>query len=259
MISWHQVRVTYNGSFTVGPIELDVASGEWVALIGPNGAGKSTLLRTAVGRVPYQGEISLGGSQGRAGIDIAWMPQRPSLPDEMTVADYALLGRTPYVGFLQSEGLADLQATHAALERLDLVRLSHRRLRTLSGGEAQRVVLARALAQESPVLLLDEPTSSLDIGHAVEVLELIDSLRIGRGLTVVTAIHDLTLAERFADRLVLMSGGQAVAEGTGREVLTPGNITTHYGPGVEVIDRGGRPTVIPSRETKPDDTPDASN
>jgi iron complex transport system ATP-binding protein len=175
----------------------------------------------------------------------------------MTVADYALLGRTPYLGFLQAEGQADLTATQAALERLDLVQLYHRRLGTLSGGEAQRVVLARALAQESPVLLLDEPTSSLDVGHAVEVLELIDSLRRDRGLTVVTAIHDLTLAERFADRLLLMSGGQAVVEGNGPTVLTPENIMRHYGRGVEVIDHGGRPTVIPSRD-KPDDSANPS-
>jgi iron complex transport system ATP-binding protein len=257
MITWSRVRVTYNGSFAVGPIDLNVASGEWVALIGPNGAGKSTLLRTAVGRVPFEGEVSLGGTPSRPGIDIAWMPQRPNLPDEMTVADYALLGRTPYLGFLQAEGQADLTATQAALERLDLVQLYHRRLGTLSGGEAQRVVLARALAQESPVLLLDEPTSSLDVGHAVEVLELIDSLRRDRGLTVVTAIHDLTLAERFADRLLLMSGGQAVVEGTGPTVLTPANIMRHYGRGVEVIDHGGRPTVIPSRD-KPDDSANPS-
>lgn len=258
MISWHQVRVSYNGSFTVGPIDLDVAGGEWVALIGPNGAGKSTLLRTAVGRVPHDGEVRLASSLSRPGIDIAWMPQRPNLPDEMTVVDYALLGRTPHIGFLQSEGTADLAATQAALERLELVQLSHRRLRTLSGGEAQRVVLARALAQESPVLLLDEPTSSLDMGHAVEVLELIDSLRHDRGLTVVTAIHDLTLAERFADRLLLMSGGRAVIEGPGAVVLTPENILAHYGQGVEVIDHAGRPTVIPSRGTQ-DDIPNPSN
>lgn len=249
MIYWNGVKVAYNGSFVVGPIDLEVDKGEWVALIGPNGAGKSTLLRTAVGRVPYLGEVSLGGLQGRPGIDIAWMPQRPNLPDEMTVADYTLLGRTPYLGFFQSEGASDFAAAQAALERLDLMGLSHRRLGTLSGGEAQRVVLARALAQESPVLLLDEPTSSLDLGHAVEVLDLIDSLRLDRGLTVVTAIHDLTLAERFADRLLLMAGGQAIVEGTGREVLTQANITTHYGAGVQVIDQGGRPTVIPSRKT----------
>lgn len=252
MIRWNRVRVAYNGSFVVGPIDLEVGSGEWVALIGPNGAGKSTLLKSAIGSVPFSGEVSLGSAPRRLGIDIAWMPQRPTLPDEMTVAEYALLGRTPHLRYLQSERAIDFAATESALGRLDLQSLSHRRLRTLSGGEAQRVVLARALAQESPVLLLDEPTSSLDLGHAVDVLELIDSLRLHGGLTVVTAIHDLTLAERFADRLVLMASGQIVAEGSGKDVLTPEVLRRHYGAGVSVVSHDDRPTVIPRRNRKND-------
>jgi iron complex transport system ATP-binding protein len=248
VIRWDGVSVDYNGGFSVGPVDLEVAGGEWVALIGPNGAGKSTILRAAVGGVDHDGEVLFGNGARRPGIDVAWMPQRPNLPDEMTVADYALLGRTPYLGYLQSERSVDFEATEAALRQLDLLGLASRQLGTLSGGEAQRVVLARALAQESPVLLLDEPTSSLDMGHAVEVLELIDSLRLDRGLTVVTAIHDLTLAERFADRLILMSRGKVVAEGKGEEVLTPELLRAHYGRGVVVVVQDGRPTVIPSRE-----------
>ena len=252
MIRWEQVRVAYNGSFVVGPIDLEVKNGEWVALIGPNGAGKSTLLKSAVGGLEFSGRVSLGGAPRRLGLDIAWMPQRPTLPDEMTVGEYALLGRTPHLRYLQTEGAHDFAATRAALDRLDLGALSHRRLRTLSGGEAQRVVLARALAQESPVLLLDEPTSSLDMGHAVDVLELLDDLRLKGKLTVVTAIHDLTLAERFADRLVLMANGQIVSEGSGGEVLTFDNLRRHYGNGVSVVSHQGRPTVIPRRSGEPE-------
>lgn len=247
MIRWDQVRVAYNGSFVVGPIDLEVGNGEWVALIGPNGAGKSTLLKSAVGGVDFSGAVSLGGEARRLGLDIAWMPQRPTLPDEMTVGEYALLGRTPHLRYLQSERSSDIEATESALARLDLQKLTHRRLRTLSGGEAQRVVLARALAQQSPVLLLDEPTSSLDLGHAVDVLELIDELRVEGGLTVVTAIHDLTLAERFADRLVLMAEGKIITEGSGAEVLVPQALLDHYGAGVSVVIHDGRPTVIPKR------------
>jgi iron complex transport system ATP-binding protein len=253
MIRWQGVRVAYNGSFAVGPIDLQVASGEWVAIIGPNGAGKSTLLKAGAAGLEHEGQVTLGAAAGKRGLDVAWMPQRPTLPDEMTVSQYALLGRTPHLGYLQSEGAADFEATENALRRLDLASLSHRKLRTLSGGEAQRVVLARALAQESPVLLLDEPTSSLDLGHAVEVLELIDALRRDRGLTVVTAIHDLTLAERFADRLVLMAGGIIIEEGTGREVLTASILAAHYGRGLDVIDHHGRPTVVPIRKNHTDD------
>lgn len=247
MIRWDSVEITYEGGFRVGPVDITVASGEWAALIGPNGAGKSTLLRAAIGTVAHGGEVSFGNGQRRPGFDIAWMPQRPTLPEEMRVADYALLGRTPYLGYLQSERSVDFAATAAALQRLDLLDLADRALGTLSGGEVQRVVLARALAQESPVLLLDEPTSSLDLGHAVEVLDLIDSLRRDRGLTVVTAIHDLTLAERFADRLILMSRGLVVADGDGNSVLTADLLREHYGAGVEVVVQDGRPTVIPRR------------
>lgn len=252
MIRWDSVQVIYGGGFVVGPIDLEVDGGEWVALIGPNGAGKSTLLRAAIGEVDHTGNVAFGNGNRRPGIDVAWMPQRPTLPEEMTVADYALLGRTPYLGYLQSERLVDYEATSSALDRLDLTAISHRTLGTLSGGEAQRAVLARSLAQESPVLLLDEPTSSLDVGHAVEVLELIDNLRLDRGLTVVTAIHDLTLAERFADRLVLMSEGSVVAAGNGPEVLTQENLVDHYGHGVEVIEHEERPTVIPKRQSRPE-------
>jgi iron complex transport system ATP-binding protein len=253
MIRWEAVRVAYNGSFVVGPIDLQVASGEWAAIIGPNGAGKSTLLKAGAAGLEHEGRVTIGGGAGKRGLDVAWMPQRPMLPDEMTVSSYALLGRTPHLGYLQSEGKADFEATENALRRLDLAGLAGRKLSTLSGGEAQRVVLARALAQESPVLLLDEPTSSLDLGHAVEVLELIDALRRDRGLTVVTAIHDLTLAERFADRLVLMAGGRVIDEGTGRQVLSASNLASHYGPGLDVIDHHGRPTVVPIRMNNPDD------
>ena len=252
MIRWDGVEVSYPG-FSVGPVSLEVASGEWLALIGPNGAGKSTLLRAAIGAVAHQGDVSFGNGARRPGIDVAWMPQRPTMPEEMTVLDYALLGRTPHLGLWRSESRVDYQATEAALRRLDLVELADRSLGTLSGGEAQRVVLARALAQEAPVLLLDEPTSSLDLGHAVEVLELIDDLRTDRRLTVVTAIHDLTLAERFADRLVLIASGVVVAEGSGRDVLTANLLREHYGRGVVVVSQDGRPTVVPRRASSDDE------
>jgi iron complex transport system ATP-binding protein len=247
VISWRDVVVSFDGVTVVGPLTLRVGDGEWVGLIGPNGAGKSTLLKAAVGIVAHQGSVDLGGPERRAGTDIAWMPQRPLLPDEMNVGNYVLLGRTPHLGYLGSEGRNDLESVGRAIERLDLVQLSDRALSTLSGGEAQRAVLARALAQEAPVLLLDEPTSSLDIGHALEVLEILDWLRHNEGLTVVTALHDLTLAGRFADRLVLLDKGKLVAEGSAFEVLTEDTLIPSYGPGIRVVTNGDGPTVIPTR------------
>ena len=247
MISWRDVSVSFDGVTVVGPLDLTAGDGEWIGLIGPNGAGKSSLLKAAVGVVSHDGIIEGGGGERKVGTDIAWMPQRPLLPDEMNVANYVLLGRTPHLGYLGSETSHDLDSVQRAIERLDLVDLADRPLSTLSGGEAQRAVLARALAQEAPVLLLDEPTSSLDIGHALEVLEILDELRRIDGLTVVTALHDLTMAGRFADRLVLLNKGHVVAEGSAAAVLTEENLIPSYGPGIRVVTNGDGPTVIPTR------------
>ncbi|MFZ0626974.1 MAG: ABC transporter ATP-binding protein [Acidimicrobiia bacterium] len=247
MIGWHEVSVSFGQRVVLGPIDIEVADGEWLALIGPNGAGKSTMLKAAAGIVPHSGSVHLGGAKARIGLDIAWMPQRPHLPDEMNVANYVLLGRTPHVTYFGSESQADIRSARTAIERLGLGDFAERPLATLSGGEAQRAVLARALAQEAPVLLLDEPTSSLDIGHAIEVLELVDQLRRQMGLTVVTAIHDLTLAGRFARRLVMLADGQVVADGSPVTVLTEERLVPHYGAGIRVISDGDGPSVIPTR------------
>lgn len=247
MIVWSGVEVAYDGRRVLGPIDLEASNGEWVGLIGANGAGKTTLLRTAVGIAPHTGSVSLGGRAKRPGLDIAWMPQRPHLPEEMGVADYVMLGRTPHLGYLAAETKHDVEVVSRSLDKLDLTPFARRQLGTLSGGEAQRVVLARALAQEAPVLLLDEPTASLDVGHAVEVLDVVDDLRRREGLTVVMAAHDLTLAGRYVDRLLLLSDGLLVAEGSPVEVLTEENLTAHYGAGMKVIDDPDGPVVVPVR------------
>lgn len=249
MISWDGVEVSYGARAVLGPVSVDVADGEWVGLIGPNGAGKTTLLKTAVGVVPHRGKVSFGGYEPRPGLDVAWMPQRPRMPDDMGVADYVMLGRTPHLGYLAAESPRDLGTVRLALEKLGLLDFARRPLSTLSGGEAQRAVLARALAQEAPVLLLDEPTASLDVGHAVEVLEVVDELRRQERLTVVSAAHDLTLAGRYADRLVLLSGGRVVAEGDPASVLTEQNLKDHYGAGIRVLDDADGPIVVPVRNS----------
>lgn len=250
MIEWRSVQVAYDGLRVLGPVDLEVSEGEWLGLIGPNGAGKTTLIKTAVGVVSHEGDVSFGERPRRRGLDVAWMPQRPHLPDEMGVADYVMLGRTPHLGFLAAETKHDIDAVYLALEKLDMLTFARRPLGTLSGGEAQRAVLARALAQEAPVLLLDEPTASLDVGHAVEVLDVIDQLRRDEGLTVVTAAHDLTLAGQYSDRLVLIDSGTIVADGTPVEVLTESRLKAHYGAGIRVVaDRAG-PIVVPMRRSR---------
>lgn len=247
MIRWENVSVTYGSTRVLGPLSLRVGDGEWMGLIGPNGAGKSTMLKAALGAVEHAGAVSLSHGVRRAGLDIAWMPQRPQMPDEMTVSDYVLLGRTPHIGYLGSESETDLEAVESALDKLGLIDFSSRQLATLSGGEAQRAVLARALAQEAPVLLLDEPTANLDIGHALDVLEVVDDVRQAEGLTVITAVHDLTLAGRFADRLVLLADGVVKGDGPPEDVLTEELLRTHYGRGVSVIQDRDGPTVVPTR------------
>jgi iron complex transport system ATP-binding protein len=249
--------VTLDGARILDRVDLTVAAGEWVTIIGPNGAGKSTLLRAVGGLLPHTGEVSLFGTPNarlrrreRARL-VATVVQSPTVPSGMAVLEYVLLGRTPYIPPLGRESAADVAAAHAVLGQLDLAGFADRRLVTLSGGERQRVYLARALAQGAGLLLLDEPTSSLDIGHQQDVLELVDRLRRERGLTVVATMHDLSVAGEYADRLVLLAGGRVAAAGTPREVLTADLLATHYQARVRIIDGEHGPLVVPVRAAAP--------
>jgi iron complex transport system ATP-binding protein len=248
-LALERVRVELGGRAVVDGVSLVVEPGEWVTLIGPNGAGKTTLLRAVAGLVGHCGRITLDGQElsqlGRREVArrVAVVPQVPLMPAGMTVHEYVLLGRTPYVSYVGRESRRDVSAAGQALARLDLDDLAARQLGTLSGGERQRAVLARALAQEAPLLLLDEPTSALDAGRQQEALELIDALRLDAGLTVLAAMHDLTLAGQYASRLLLLSSARIVAQGAPAEVLTEPLIAEHYGARVRVLDGA----VIPVR------------
>jgi iron complex transport system ATP-binding protein len=253
VIALDGVSVTLGGAPVLDDVTASVDDGEWVGVIGPNGAGKTTLLRVVAGLVPHGGTIELGGravsamKRRRLSRCVALVPQDPLMPKEMTVAEYVLLGRTPYVPYLGSESRSDLEAVGRALDRLDLQALANRRLGTLSGGERQRAVLARALAQGTAVLLLDEPTSALDVGRQQQVLEFVDRLRAEQRLTVLSAMHDLTLAGQFADRLLLLDRGAVVADGPPRDVLTEARLAAHYGATVRVIDDEAGLAVVPRR------------
>ncbi|MEV0713845.1 ABC transporter ATP-binding protein [Asanoa sp. NPDC050611] len=252
-IEVRDLHVTLGRTPILRGIDLSVAPGEWVAVIGPNGAGKSTLLRAIGGLLPAGGAVALVGTpierlrrRARART-VATVAQSPVVPPGMSVFDYVLLGRTPFVSLLGRESAADLAAVRALLDRLDLTGFGDRELDTLSGGERQRVFLARALAQEPSLLLLDEPTSALDIGHQQEVLELVDTLRRDQGLTVVATMHDLSIAGGYADRLVLLTDGVVVAAGTAREVLTEEILSRFYRARVRVVDGVDGPLVVPYR------------
>jgi cobalamin transport system ATP-binding protein len=248
------VSVSYESEVVVSNFDLRVGSGEWIALIGPNGAGKTTILRAVARLVAYTGSIRIGDeaitelSGRQLARRVAMVLQNPSMPAGMTVSQYVLLGRSPHLAYFGKEGRQDQRIVAGILQRLSLERLAARPLDHLSGGERQRAAIARALAQQAPVLLVDEPTSSLDMGRQQEVLELIDGLRAEQGLTVIAAMHDLTLAGQYAHRLALLVAGKLVAVGAPAEVLTEPAIADHYQAQVRILQMNGAGrAVIPIR------------
>jgi iron complex transport system ATP-binding protein len=247
------LTVSLDGTPILHGVSCAVGSGGWLGLIGPNGAGKTTLLRAAAGLIGYGGHVLLDGAELRSVASrarlIAYVPQEPVLPPDMTVGEYVLLGRTPYLSYLGGPGRHDRDAAGSAMDRLQLTVFAERRLASLSGGERKRAVLARALAQEPAVLLLDEPTASLDIGHQQQVLELVDDLRTSSGLTVLSTLHDLTTAGQYADQLVLMHEGRIEAAGDAASVLTQERIARVYAARVSVrVQPDGSTAVTPVRE-----------
>jgi iron complex transport system ATP-binding protein len=217
-------------------LDLELARGSWLAVIGPNGAGKTTLLRTLAGlRAPDEGAIELEGTP----LDrwtprlrarrIAWLPQHHPPWTDPTAFDLVLLGRTPHLGAFGAPGPADRDRAREALARVDATALAERRIASLSGGERQRVMLARMLASDAELLVLDEPTASLDVGHALRLLATCERL-VADGVTIVTALHDLELARRRATAVACLTGRDAeVVLGSPDEVLVPSVIGPAFG------------------------------
>jgi iron complex transport system ATP-binding protein len=254
VISFDRVGVRYGTAQALAEVSEQVPAGQWLGVIGRNGTGKSTLLRAAARLVGHEGTITIGGQptagMGRRALArlIAYVPQLPELPPDMTTLDYVLLGRTPHIGYLRTESHADREICAGLLGRMDLAPMEGRTLGTLSGGELQRAVLARALAQDAPVLLLDEPTSALDLGRRVAALELVDELRRERSLTVLSVVHDLTLAGQFADRLLLLDDGRVAVAGDPASVLRDDVLARHFGGALHVlITPEGERVVVSSR------------
>lgn len=251
MLELESVGVRLGGSAVLRDVSLRVEPGGFFGVIGPNGAGKSTLVRAIAGLVAHDGTIRVAGhtphqlGARRWARLVAYVPQRPVLPPAMTVTDYVLLGRSPHHGYLGAETARDRAVTGAVLERLDLSGFAARALADLSGGEVQRVVLARALAQEAPLLLMDEPTTGLDLGHSQLVLALAGELRRERSLCVLCTLHDLTLAGQHADELLLLHDGLPVASGAPDEVLTVANLARYFDATVEILAGTDGPVVAP--------------
>jgi iron complex transport system ATP-binding protein len=247
------LSAAYGRTRVLDGVRFTVEPGGWLAVIGPNGSGKSTLLRSVLGLQRHEGQVRIDGvpATGMARRDrarlLAYAPQRPVLPEGISTLEYVTLGRTPHRPLLAAPRRIDREVVADVLQRLDLAPMADRLVATLSGGEQQRAVLARALAQRPRVLMLDEPTAALDLGHAQQVLDLLDRLRRQDGLTVVSTLHDLTLAGQYADRLTLLADGRVVAEGTPAQVLTPEALAAHYGARAQVVSGPHGPAVLPVR------------
>jgi len=229
VIEAHDLTVGYGTRSVLERVNLALRRGEVTALIGPNGSGKSTLLRTLVRLLqPTGGSVLLDGqainelSTREVARQMAALPQQPEVPAGLTVVELVEQGRYPHRGPLQTFGVADREAVNRALEETGMTAFQNRALDELSGGERQRAWIALALAQDTPILLLDEPTTFLDLGHQFEVLELIGRLRARNGLTVVLVLHDINQAARHADRIVALDQGAIVADGPPAEVITQG-------------------------------------
>ncbi len=242
MLKIEKLSVSYGKRRVLLSVSLEVQSGQVLALIGPNGAGKSTLVRAVSGVIPLQ-----AGKVAADGVDLlslpvmqrarhlAVVPQAVSMPPAFTVWETVLLGRTPYLNFLGHVSEKDEEIARLSLERVDALALSERQVGELSGGEQQRVLLARALTQSTPILFLDEPTVHLDLQHQVSLMQTICKLAHTDNLAVLVALHDLNLAARYAERVVLLVAGEVKAAGSAREVLTPDLISAAYHLPVRVV------------------------
>ncbi len=219
------LAVTIDGTSIMHDVSFVVAPGETIGLIGPNGSGKSTLMRCIAGVQEYEGAILLDGQDVRhwkarpLARRLAFLHQSTSIEFDFTVEQLVLLGRSPHRGWLQGYAAHDRKLAQDALRRVELEPLASRSILTLSGGELQRALLAQALVQEARLLLLDEPTAHLDVHHRFEFMEIVHDLS-ATGRTIITAFHDLELAARFTDRLLVLAGGTLVADGPPTSVLT---------------------------------------
>jgi iron complex transport system ATP-binding protein len=248
------VTVGYGGAPVVKDLSLEVVDGQVTTIVGPNGCGKSTLLRTMARLLaPTSGTVVLDGepigatSTKEVARRLALLPQSPVAPEGLVVGDLVARGRHPHQRWFQQWSREDEGVVEEALAATDTLDLRDRALDQLSGGQRQRAWIAMTLAQDTDLLLLDEPTTFLDLAHQVEVLELVCRLNRERGRTVAMVLHDLNLAARYSDRIVVMAGGEVVAQGDPGSVLTEELLADVFGLVADVLPcpRTGLPIVVP--------------
>ena len=231
-----QIRLAYNERIVLHDVSFGIKAGELVGVVGPNGSGKSTLIKGITRVMPlkngcvYVNETDISTMrQEELARFVAVVPQHMSLPEAFTSFEVVLMGRTPHLGFLRYEGQKDIDITVKAMEITDTWHFAQRRVGELSGGEKQRLTIARALTQQPEIILLDEPTSHLDINYQIETLELISRLCHNEQVAVLAAVHDLNLAAQYCDRIIMLNQGKIYAEGSATEVVTPANVKEVYG------------------------------
>jgi iron complex transport system ATP-binding protein len=253
-LSARALRLAYAGAPVVDGVDLTLPDGRLTAIVGANACGKSTLLR-GIARImrPVSGVVTLDGADihrlptRRVARTLGLLPQEPNAPDGITVGGLVERGRHPHQGWFGRRRSDDATAVAAALEATATLELAHRRVDELSGGQRQRVWIAMALAQEPDILLLDEPTSFLDIAHQIDVLDVLDRLNRTRGTTVVMVLHDINLAARYADHLNMMAAGRIIGAGPPARVISAASVRAAFGLAARVVDDpvSGTPMVIP--------------
>lgn len=260
MLDIQSLAVAYGDNPVLEDVSLNIQAGEITAVIGPNGAGKSTLIRAVSGVIPkLRGRIIIAGqsltslSATQRARYLAVVPQARQLPAAFSVRQIVLLGRTPYLGWLGKSGTSDYELVEWALAKTQIQKLADRQVGELSGGEQQRVLLARALVQNAPVMLLDEPTTYLDLQHQSGLLNLVRQLAEEQKLAVLMVLHDLNLAGLYADKIALLTAGKIHTIGTPFEVLTSQNLSSVYNVPVQVTAHPayGTPLILPDGVVTP--------
>ena len=247
-IKAQNLRFAYNSEEILKGIDFEVREGEMMFIVGPNGSGKSTLLKCLNGILKPRGTVYIGKnelfsfSKNELAKMVGYVPQRSEI-NYLTVFDTILLGRKPHIKWGIND--MDVEVVNKIIDMLELNELAFRRLTQLSGGELQKVVIARALAQEPKIMLLDEPTNNLDLKNQIEVMKILERIVKEYGISTIITMHDLNVASLYADTVVMLKDGKIVVKG-GVEVLTVENIERVYGVRVSIVNLNGRPLVVPS-------------
>lgn len=248
MITIKNLTVRYGDFYALDHISLDIPRGSWTCVVGPNGAGKTTLLKSLLGHKPYDGSIVVDGQEIYKNLrNVAFVPQRPEIPIGMDVSEYVMLGRARLDGWGR-ESRVSRQLVHDVLEKMTLSGMRHQLVSQLSGGEMQRVLIARAMVQQPDFLILDEPTSALDLHHQISTLDHIEEMQKS-GTTIVSTMHDITLGAMYAERIIIMQKGKVLLDGPSDSVIHSGELKLAFEDRISIhtLDNG-RPVIIATRD-----------